>query len=103
MIQDMIDQFTKEEAIAFAKSEKWKHLNHDQLAWLLLYQERLCIPFDVGHEAVEKVLGRPVWTHGFADIDALREEWQTGQKPTLKEIFEKIPGGKRIFVVRGEE
>lgn len=92
-----VKQFTRQEAIEFGESGKWKVLTSAELAALLLFQDRLCIPFDIGHKAIEEVFGRPVWTHEFADIERLRKEWRTGEKPTLPEIFEGIID-KAIFI-----
>ena len=39
-----------------------------------LYEPRLAVLFSVFHEGVEKLLGRPVWTHEFADVKRLQRE-----------------------------
>ena len=31
-----------------------------------MFESKLCMPFSIFQEAVEKTLGRPVWTHEFA-------------------------------------
>ena len=54
------------------------------------------------HSGVEKLLGRPVWTHEFAfsrDPGGLQEE-ALGRAPkrTLQEIMDLIPAEKRIIV-----
>ena len=70
---------------------------------LQLYQDKLCVPFSVFHEAIEKVLGRPVWTHEFAQIEKIRLEFEgIRAKPTLQEIMNQIPEEKRIFVFAPE-
>ena len=38
-----------------------------QAAVIAAYTGVLCGPFDEFHRYVEKILGRPVWTHEFAD------------------------------------
>ena len=61
----MTEQMTEQEAIAFAESTAWEPMTHRQRAQLQMTQECLCIPFEVFHEAMEKTLGRGVWTHEF--------------------------------------
>ena len=46
-----------------------------------LFQDTLCVPFDVFHRCIEITLGRPVWTHEFADMQRLRDEY-LGKRPT---------------------
>lgn len=84
-------QLTKKQAIAFAKSGQWKDLDNEELVKLQLFQDRLCMPFDIFHDACIKVFDRPVFSHEFADIKKLREEY-LGERPdpTLEEIFEPI-------------
>lgn len=94
-------QFTKEEAIKFAKEEKWRSMTHRERAAFQLLQDKLCMPFDVFHESVEKVLDRPVWTHEFGSIgrDRLIAELlgQTG-KPSMEDIINLVPKDKTIIV-----
>jgi len=94
-----LEQFTKAEAIAFAKSGEWKKLSQEERAALFLNQRLLCMPFDVAHKAVEVALGRPVWTHEFVDIPRLKDEWKTGEKPSLENIMSMIDRDKMIVVV----
>ena len=71
----MIEQLTKEQAIAFHDNEQWKGMSFKQKATLQISQEKLCMPFDVFHEAVEKTIGRPVFTHEFVvNADGIRAE-----------------------------
>lgn len=51
---------TKEQVIKLAESEFWKDVTYEQIAKFQLFEDLLCMPFDVFHEAVEKTLGRPV-------------------------------------------
>jgi hypothetical protein len=91
---------TKDEAIALAESHFWEQMTLRDRAMFQLHEELLCMPFDVFHEAVEKTLGRPVFTHEFARMDSLRRELN-GERPppTLAEIMDLIPADKRIVVV----
>ena len=55
----------------------------------------------VFHEAVEKALGRPVYTHEFGtNWEGLRAEL-AGEKeaPTLEEILGQLSGNKIVAVV----
>jgi len=84
-------QFTQQEVIAFAKSGEWEKLSHEERAKLQLNQELLCMPIGVFHEAIEKALDRPVWTHEFARVSMLREELEGEREaPSLGEIIGKI-------------
>ena len=90
----------REEAIELAKSGFWEHLSSKEIASFQLFEEKLCMPFEVFHEAIEKALGRPVWTHEFAmNLDGLKMELMHGtQPPTIQEIMEIVPEEKRIIV-----
>ena len=55
-------QLTKEQAIAIFNGGEWKDWSDEEIVKFQLYQDRLCVPFDKFHEAMESVLGRPVWT-----------------------------------------
>ena len=92
---------TKEQAVALSETRFWEEMTIEQRAAFQLFEDRLCMPFDVFHEAVEQALKRPVWTHEFADQEALRKEF-LGDKsaPTMQEIIEMIPAEKRIIILR---
>lgn len=92
-------QFTKEQAIAFGANKLYEPLSYRERAELQLFQQKLCMPFDVFHEAIEKTLNRPVFAHEFAFIDDLRKEF-LGEKPapSLEEILGLIPKGKLIVL-----
>lgn len=68
-------QLTKEEAIAFSESKVYEGWTDRQIAEFQMEQSKLCVPFDVFHRAIEKALGRPVFTHEFAfNYEGLRKE-----------------------------
>lgn len=94
-----MQQLTQEQAIKFAEQELWEPMSIEQRARFQMAQERLCMPFGVFHEAVEKTLGRPVFTHEFglnrAGIQA--ELDGTGPAPTMEEIIGMIPAEKRLI------
>ena len=98
-----MDQLTESQAIKLFDSEFWTDMTYRERAEFQLFQNRLCMPFDVFHEAVEKALERPVWTHEFGlNYDGLAAEL-CGEKapPTFAEIVKLIPEEKRILVVVG--
>jgi len=90
-------QLTEKEAIAFYENKLYDHLTTSQKAFFQMEQERLCMPFGVFQEAVQEVVGRPVWTHEFAKPDLLRKEMRGERKaPNFQEILDMIPKGKVI-------
>lgn len=72
----MTQEMTEAEAIAFHDSSVWEQWTDHQIVELQLFQRLLCVPFNRYHEAIEKVLGRPVWTHEFADTQRLQAEYR---------------------------
>ena len=67
---------TREEAIAKYETGWWKDSTDKEIVDFQLFESRLCMPFDRYQEAVEKVLGRPVFTHEFADLDKLCADYE---------------------------
>jgi hypothetical protein len=90
----------KEKAIALAESKWWEGKSHREIAEFQLFLEELCMPFDVFHEAIEKSLGRPVFTHEFGlNYEGLVSEFLGDRAtPSLQEIFSLIPEEKRIIL-----
>ena len=96
-------ELTKEQALKIYNSGAWKTWSDEQIVRLQLYQDRLCVDFGRFHEAVEKVLGRGVWTHEFAFPQSLRDEYeQKKPAPTFEEIFGLLPPEKTILVIASE-
>ena len=93
-------QLTREQALAFAENKLWQGMNHRQIAEFQIEQDRLCMPFSVLHEAIEKTLGRPVYTHEFINREGLRKELY-GEKPapTFEEILDLIPKDKHVLII----
>ena len=92
---------TEEEAIKLGKSEFWKDMEYRDIAMFQMVEERLCMPFDVFHEAISKALGRDVYTHEFGLnrqglIDELRGDAPT---PSLADVMNLIPKDKLIVLV----
>lgn len=90
---------TKKQAIAFGKSEWWDGLSDHDIVMFQLFEEKLCMDFGRFHQAVEAVLGRPVWTHEFAGWADLQKEF-LGDKPapTWQEVVNLIPEDKRVVI-----
>lgn len=80
---------TKEEAIMIANSEWYLNCSDIEITAFQVYEEKLCMPFDIFHEAVETSLGRPVWTHEFADIYKLQKEFEVANL-NASELREKM-------------
>lgn len=95
-----IKQLTTEEAIEFHDSDAWKELDFGQRARFQMSQKKLCMPFSVFHEAIEKTLGRPVFSHEFGmNYDGISDELFKGAAPpTIKEIMGMIPVDKRLIL-----
>ena len=100
----MTKDLTEAEAKEFHDSKKWEPLSFEERFAFQLYQPRLCMPFDKFHEAAEKALGRPVWTHEFAFADKIRAEWEgRADKPSMDDIINLLPAEKTILVAIGDD
>ncbi len=83
----------------FIQTEWWESATAHEITGLILYDRRQLCPFDVFHEAIEKSLGRPVWTHEFGmNWKGLIAEYEGGDSPSFDEIVDLIPASKRIVV-----
>ena len=98
-------QFTTDEAIAFSESGEWESLTARGKAELQMLQDKLCMPFDEFHIAIEMTLGRPVYTHEFGlnHEGLLKELFDGAPPPTLDNIIEMIPEDKRIIVIQPDD
>ncbi len=72
-----------------------------QRAEFQITQNLLCMPFDKFHEAIEKTLNRPVYTHEFGiNIEGLTNElFNDGKPPTFEELINMIPKEKLIMLI----
>ena len=94
-----MDQITQDQAIKIYKSGIWENWTDEDIVKFQLFQKFLAIPFYRYHEAMEKVLGRPVFTHEFAYSDILIEEYKKDRPaPTFQEIIDLIPKEKLIII-----
>ena len=92
-------QLTRKEAVKIYESELWKTWSDEYLAYFQVRQERLFMPFDEFHRVVEQELGRPVFTHEFADPHTLVSEMEgIIPAPTFEQIIEPIKD-KLIIIV----
>ena len=97
-------QVDKDTAIRMAGSNWWDIMTDEQVVGFQLFQDRLCMPFGDFQSAVERVLGRPVWTHEFARPDGMRNEFLGQRKaPSFEEILAIIPPEKRLIIVGEKE
>lgn len=90
----------KESAIALSKSGWWKGLPPRDVATFQMFTDELSMPFGDFHEALEKTLGRPVFTHELAmNYDGLCDEL-LGKvpAPSMADILNLIPEDKRIVI-----
>ncbi len=90
---------THEEAIEMSKSGWWKTKTVREIVEFQLYEDRLCMPFDEFHKAVEEALGRSVWTHEFADIKGLQAEYEGKREPESN----PVESATRIFHKLGRD
>jgi hypothetical protein len=100
---EAVIQLTEKQAIEFYDSGVWKDMNYISRARFQMLQDRICMPFSVFHEAVEKAVGRPVWTHEFGlNRDGLMKElFEGAPPPSMQEIINMIPEDKRIIFSLG--
>lgn len=90
----------KEKAVELFNSNWWVGKTHKEIAVFQMFTPELCCPFDVFHEAVEKSLNRPVFTHEFGiNPHGIASELMEGKPaPTFDEILSLIPSIKRVLV-----
>jgi hypothetical protein len=95
------ETLTEAQAVALYDSGFWKQLSPREIAEFQMFTSRLCMPFEVFHEAIEKTLGRSVWTHDFGLNQAGLQAELRGElpAPSFAEIFALIPADKRVLVV----
>lgn len=69
--------------IAKAETGWWKTATPREIVAFQLYEPLLCMPFNDYQAAVEAALGRPVWTHEFAQPQYLRVEFERNTPSTM--------------------
>lgn len=100
------NNITKEVAIEMAKSGWWHDKTPEEIVSFQLYENLLCMDFSDFHGAVEKVLGRSVYTHEFGSkgTEILKAEFE-GRIPkrTLEDsisLLESIVGRDKIILIK---
>lgn len=89
----------KETAIEIAKTEFWKETPIKELVNFQFFNTRLLMPFDFFHEAVERVLGRPVWTHEFASNKLRDEVEEKIPRQSFEDILNQLQKDKTIIII----
>lgn len=90
---------TREQALALYDTGFWESLAYVERARFQLSEERLCMPFDIFVEAVERALGRPVLVGEFLEPKRLLAEL-SGERQALDvdELLSLLPERKRILL-----
>lgn len=96
-------QLTEKQAITLYESGVWKDWGFRKKAEFQISQKRLCMDFSAFHEAMEKTLERPIFTHEFGlNYQGLYDEVFNGKEPpTLEDIINLIPPEKRLVINLG--
>lgn len=100
MTEEKISDMTEAEAREMAATKWWETSTPREIACFQIKQPRLCCPWGVYHEAMEKTLGRSIWTHEFGlNVEGLKKELFEGKAPpSFDEILNLIPESKRIGI-----
>lgn len=90
----------RDKAIELSKTNWWEGRPAKEVAKFQFFTDELCMPFDKFHQALEEALGRPVWTHelGLSYDRIALELVGEADPPTMQEIMDLIPAGKRIII-----
>jgi len=96
---------SRDDAIALGKSGVWRQWSFRQRALFQLRCERLCMPFDVYHEAISKAIGRDVYNIelGMNREGLYAELMGQGEAPTFDDILAMIPDGVDVVIVPGND
>lgn len=95
----MHDPLTREQAMALYDTGFWESLAYVERARFQLAEERLCMPFDVFVEAVERALGRPVRVGEYLASHRLLAELGGDRRPLgVDELLSMLPEDKRILL-----
>lgn len=92
-------QITKEQAILIYNSGLWLDWTPEEKVKFQLYQNRLAMPWGEFCGAMNTVLGRRVFTHEYANKEALQAEFEGKvAAPTFEDILKMIPSDKVIII-----
>lgn len=92
---------SKEQSLKLYETSFWEELSSVDLVNFQLFEERLCMPFEVFHEAVEKVLGRPVFIHEFGvAYDRIVVQFLNGRTaPSFEDRLNLLPNNIKESLV----
>lgn len=95
----------KQKAIELGESHWWELCSDRESVEFQLFTKELCMPFRVFHEKIERVLGRPVFTHEFGlNYDGIVAEFMgERESPSFEEVLALIPAEKRVAIVAPAE
>jgi len=94
-----MEQVTRAQAVLIGDSKEWESWTDEEIVKFQLYQDRLCIPIERFHTAIEVVLKRQVFFHEFRCPDQLRDEYLTlAPPPTFEEIINLISKEKLLVI-----
>lgn len=68
-------QLTKQEAIEFYNSKVYESWSLEQIAIFQLFQECLCVPFELFMSSLSHILKRSVYNHELAKPELLMKEY----------------------------
>jgi hypothetical protein len=93
---------TREQAIAIAETRWWETAGPKEIVDRQLYESKLIMDFGAYHQALESVLGRPVFTHEMAWVERLRAEYEGRKEPpdpneVIAELMADLDG--RVIVI----
>lgn len=89
-----------DKAVELYNTKWWEGKTAYEIVNVQFYIAEVVMPFDLFHQSLEQVLGRPVWIHEMVNPDNLESEL-TGKKcaPTFEDILNLIPKEKQIIAV----
>lgn len=96
-----IQSIGREAAIALSETKWWENRSDREIAEFQMLTDEMCMPFPIFHKAVQKTLGRPVYTNEFgsAGYDGLLAELFDNAPPrSMQDILDLIPAEKRIVI-----
>lgn len=91
-----------EEAKAKYKEAWWNSDDPKVLFLGQIQEDILLMDFSKFHKAAEQALGRPVWTHEFAEPKELLDEYYKERpKATMEDVLDKIRRYEKPIIVIG--
>ena len=91
-----------EQAKAKYKEAWWKSDKPEVLFLGQIQEPTLLMEFSKFHKVTEQALGRPVWTHEFAEPEELLDEYYKERpKATMTDVFDKLARYKKPAILVG--